>query len=53
MSRLGKSGFSKGMIRIDHPNVSDQLYADYAADQEICALAADVGEEALRMICHL
>merc|ERR1712157_672741 len=30
LSRLMKSGIGKGMTRMDHPNVSDQLYANYA-----------------------
>ena len=44
MSRLRTSGFGKGMTRIDHPNVSDQWFAKYAADQETCDLKAVGGE---------
>merc|ERR1712161_28768 len=40
-------GIGKGMTRADHPNVSDQLYANYAIGQDIRAMKAVVGEEAL------
>merc|ERR1712010_186618 len=36
-----------GMTRVDHPNVSDQLYANYAIGQDTRAMKAVVGEEAL------
>merc|ERR1712124_43589 len=36
-----------GMTRDDHPNVSDQLYANYAIGQDTRAMKAVVGEEAL------
>jgi V-type H+-transporting ATPase subunit B len=42
-----KSAIGKGMTRIDHPRVSDQMYANYAAGKEAQALKAVVGEEAL------
>jgi len=42
-----KSGIGKGMTRNDHPNVSDQLYANYAIGQDTRAMKAVVGEEAL------
>merc|ERR1740125_38199 len=45
LSRLMKSGIGKGMTRIDHPNVSDQLYANYAVGQDTRAMKAVVGEE--------
>merc|ERR1712139_415591 len=32
---------------MDHPNVSDQLYANYAIGQDTRAMKAVVGEEAL------
>merc|ERR1712170_310850 len=35
LSRLMKSGIGKGMTRMDHPNVSDQLYANYAIGQDL------------------
>merc|ERR1740121_2957160 len=35
------------MTRPDHPNVSDQLYANYAIGQDTRAMKAVVGEEAL------
>merc|ERR1711998_489399 len=47
LSRLMKSGIGKGMTRGDHPNVSDQLYANYAIGQDTRAMKAVVGEEAL------
>merc|ERR1712203_75841 len=47
LSRLMKSGIGKGMKRTDHPNVSDQLYANYAIGQDTRAMKAVVGEEAL------
>merc|ERR1711982_35248 len=47
LSRLMKSGIGKGMTRLDHPNVSDQLYANYAIGQDTRAMKAVVGEEAL------
>jgi len=47
LSRLMKSGIGKGMTRVDHANVSDQLYANYAIGQDTRAIKAVVGEEAL------
>jgi len=47
LSRLMKSGIGKNMTRVDHPNVSDQLYANYAIGQDTRAMKAVVGEEAL------
>merc|ERR1712204_149188 len=47
LSRLMKSGIGRGMTRADHPNVSDQLYANYAIGQDTRAMKAVVGEEAL------
>jgi V-type H+-transporting ATPase subunit B len=47
LSRLMKSAIGKGMTREDHPNVSDQLYANYAIGKDLLALKAVVGEEAL------
>merc|ERR1712129_275121 len=51
LSRLMKSGIGKKdgvkMTRKDHPNVSDQLYANYAIGQDTRAMKAVVGEEAL------
>merc|ERR1711998_18430 len=47
LSRLMKSGIGKGMTRRDPPNVSDQLYANYAIGQDTRAMKAVVGEEAL------
>jgi len=53
LSRLMKSGIGKGMTRADHPNVSDQLYANYAIGQDTRAMKAVVGEEALSEEEHL
>jgi len=53
LSRLMKSGIGKGMTRMDHPNVSDQLYANYAIGQDTRAMKAVVGEEALSDEDHL
>lgn len=47
LSRLMKSGIGKGFTRVDHPSVSDQLYANYAIGQDTRAMKAVVGEEAL------
>ena len=47
LSRLMKSGIGKGMTRMDHPNVSDQLYANYDFGQDTHAMKAVVGKEAL------
>jgi len=47
LSRLMKSGIGKGMTRVDHPNVSDQMYANYAQGRDVMAMKAVVGEEAL------
>jgi len=47
LSRLMKSGIGKGMTRVDHPLVSDQLYANYAIGIDTKAMKAVVGEEAL------
>jgi len=35
------------MTREDHPDVSNQLYANYAIGKEMQAMKAVVGEEAL------
>ncbi|CAD7970412.1 unnamed protein product [Amoebophrya sp. A25] len=53
LSRLMKSGIGKGMTRVDHANVSDQLYANYAIGQDTRAIKAVVGEEALNDEDHL
>merc|ERR1711966_624602 len=53
LSRLMKSGIGKGMTRMDHPNVSDQLYANYAIGTDTRAMKAVVGEEALNEDDHL
>jgi len=47
LSRLMKSAIGEGMTRIDHPEVSNQLYANYAIGKDTAAMKAVVGEEAL------
>jgi len=47
LSRLMKSAIGEGMTRVDHPSVSNQMYANYAAGKDTQALKAVVGEEAL------
>lgn len=47
LSRLMKSAIGEGMTRVDHPAVSNQVYANYAGGKETLALKAVVGEEAL------
>jgi V-type H+-transporting ATPase subunit B len=47
LSRLMKSAIGQGFTRVDHPAVSNQMYANYAAGKETQALKAVVGEEAL------
>ncbi|CAD49154.1 vacuolar ATP synthase subunit b [Plasmodium reichenowi] len=47
LSRLMKSGIGHNMTRIDHPYVSDQLYSNYAIAQDVKAMKAVIGEEAL------
>jgi len=42
-----KSAIGEGFTRVDHPPVSNQMYANYAAGKETQALKAVVGEEAL------
>jgi len=42
-----KSAIGKGMTREDHPDVSNQLYANYAIGKDTAAMKAVVGEEAL------
>jgi len=49
LSRLMKSAIGKGMTRIDHGAVSNQMYANYAAGKETQALKAVVGMEALSL----
>eukprot|EP00466_Bigelowiella_natans_P011723 jgi/Bigna1/92742/estExt_fgenesh1_pm.C_620001 len=47
LSRLMKSAIGKRMTRIDHPSVSNQMYAMYAMGKDKQSLKAVVGEEAL------
>jgi V-type H+-transporting ATPase subunit B len=47
LSRLMKSAIGGGMTRDDHPYVSNQLYAAYAAGKDADAMRTVVGVEAL------
>merc|ERR1711979_92388 len=47
LSRLMKSAIGEGMTRVDHSDVSNQLYACYAIGKDVQAMKAVVGEEAL------
>ena len=47
LSRLMKSAIGEGFTRIDHPEISNQLYAFYAIGKDTQAMKAVVGEEAL------
>jgi V/A-type H+-transporting ATPase subunit B len=47
LSRLMKKGIGEGKTRLDHSNVSDQLYATYAKGRELRDLVAVIGKESL------
>jgi len=47
LSRLMKRAIGPGMTRMDHPEVSNQLYSNYAGGKEMQQLKSVVGEEAL------
>ncbi|MBW2981220.1 V-type ATP synthase subunit B [Candidatus Woesearchaeota archaeon] len=47
LSRLMKNGIGEGKTRVDHANVSDQLYAVYAQGRELRDLVAVIGKESL------
>mmetsp|Transcript_4090 Transcript_4090/g.6020 ORF Transcript_4090/g.6020 Transcript_4090/m.6020 type:complete len:548 (-) Transcript_4090:167-1810(-) len=47
LSRLMKSAIGKRMTRIDHPSVSNQMYAMYALGKDKSSLKAVVGEEGI------
>jgi V/A-type H+-transporting ATPase subunit B len=47
LSRLMREGIGKGRTHASHKALQDQLFAGYARGQELRALAAVVGEEAL------
>merc|ERR1719337_493496 len=53
LSRLMKSAVGKKFTRVDHPMVSNQLYANYAIGKDVQAMKAVVGEEALSSEDHL
>ncbi|KAL7673369.1 hypothetical protein ACOME3_008228 [Neoechinorhynchus agilis] len=47
LSRLMKSAVGEGMTRIDHADVSNQLYANYAIAKEVQDMKMVIGEESL------
>ena len=47
LSRLMNAGIGEEKTREDHKQVSDQLYANYAAGRDLRGLVAIVGEESL------
>jgi V-type H+-transporting ATPase subunit B len=47
LSRLMKNAIGKKHTRFDHPEVSNQMYANYAVGRDVLAMKAVVGEEAL------
>lgn len=47
LSRLMKRAIGAGMTRVDHPEVSNQLYSNYAGGKDMQQLKSVVGEEAL------
>ncbi|OPX28016.1 MAG: V-type ATP synthase subunit B, partial [Candidatus Omnitrophica bacterium 4484_171] len=47
LSRLMKDGIGEGKTRIDHVNLSSQLYSAYARSKEAESLASIIGEEEL------
>ncbi|ETN70477.1 V-type ATPase, B subunit [Necator americanus] len=47
LSRLMKTAIGKGITREDHADVSNQVYALYAAAKEVATLRTVVGDEAL------
>merc|ERR1711907_725531 len=46
-SAIGKNDHGEDMTREDHPDVSNQLYANYAIGKDTAAMKSVVGEEAL------
>lgn len=47
LSRLMNNGIGEGKTRVDHSNVSDQMYSAYARGREMRDLVAVVGKESL------
>ena len=52
-SAIGLDEHGKVMTRVDHPEVSNELYAAYAVGKDTAAMKAVVGEEALNEEDHL
>lgn len=50
LSRLMKKAIEKN--REDHPAVSNQLYANYAAAKDTAAMKAVIGEEVTWRLCR-
>ena len=47
LSRLMKDGIGEGCTRSDHKQLSDQLFASYAAVQDVKSLSSVIGEDEL------
>jgi len=50
LSRLMKDGIGEGYTRVDHSDVSNQLFACYAHVQDVRALTSVVGEDELSSV---
>jgi V-type H+-transporting ATPase subunit B len=53
LSRLMKSAIGEDMTRVDHGEVSHQMYAAYAIGKDVAAMKSVVGEEALTEEDHM
>lgn len=47
LSRLMKDGIGEGYTRVDHPSLSNQLFASYSKVQDARSLASVIGEDEL------
>ncbi|WP_097027552.1 V-type ATP synthase subunit B [Clostridium peptidivorans] len=47
LSRLMKDGIGEDYTRVDHPDVSNQLFSSYSHVQDVVALAQVIGEDEL------
>ena len=52
LSRLMKDGIGEGMTRVDHPHLSNQLFASYSHVKDVRNLASVIGEEELTEVDH-
>ena len=48
-----KDGIGEGMTRVDHPHLSNQLFASYSHVKDVRNLASVIGEEELTEVDHL